>query len=116
MMLVQFKGPPNACRQTLTKSCLAVGSPMGQRERDICAGVRSVKIFWPETSIGQPICRQTATLNRNTKEIRGLTENMKVSRDDVLKAGERIAGDVERTPLIRSDIAGTRVWLKCECL
>ena len=45
-----------------------------------------------------------------------MTENMKVSRDDVLKAGERIAGDVERTPLIQSDIAGTRVWLKCECL
>ena len=28
----------------------------------------------------------------------------------------RIAGLVERTPLIESDVAGARVWLKCECL
>ena len=33
-----------------TKSCLAVGSPMGQRGRDICAGVPPVKIFWSLTS------------------------------------------------------------------
>src|SRR6185503_19060052 len=41
---------------------------------------------------------------------------MAVTRDDVLAAGERIAGLVERTPLIESAIAGARVWLKCECL
>jgi threonine dehydratase len=35
---------------------------------------------------------------------------------DVLAAAERIAGLVERTPLIKTEIAGTRVWLKCECL
>ena len=29
---------------------------------------------------------------------------------------ERIAGTVERTPLIESKVAGTGVWLKCECL
>ena len=39
-----------------------------------------------------------------------------LSRDDVLKAAERIAPEVERTPLIESEIAGQRVWLKCECL
>jgi threonine dehydratase len=35
-----------------------------------------------------------------------------VTRDDVIAAAERIAGLVERTPLIRTDIG----WLKCECL
>lgn len=39
-----------------------------------------------------------------------------VSRDDVVEAGRRIAGSVERTPLVESEFAGTRVWLKCECL
>jgi len=39
-----------------------------------------------------------------------------VTRDDVLKAAERVAGLVERTPLIESDVGGSRIWLKCECL
>ena len=39
-----------------------------------------------------------------------------VNRDDVVEAGHRIAGCVERTPLIESEVAGTRIWLKCECL
>ena len=39
-----------------------------------------------------------------------------ISREDVLEAAERIAGLVERTPLIETRIAGQRVWLKCECL
>ncbi len=39
-----------------------------------------------------------------------------MTREDVLAAAKRIAGEVERTPLIESDIAGQRVWLKCECL
>ena len=39
-----------------------------------------------------------------------------VSREDVIEAAARIAGLVQRTPLIESEIAGTRVWLKCECL
>jgi len=34
----------------------------------------------------------------------------------VIEAAERISGLVERTPLIESDVAGARVWLKCECL
>jgi threonine dehydratase len=34
----------------------------------------------------------------------------------VIGAGERIAGLVERTPLIESEVEGTRIWLKCECL
>ena len=36
--------------------------------------------------------------------------------DDVVKAAARIGRFVERTPLIESEVGGTRVWLKCECL
>jgi threonine dehydratase len=39
-----------------------------------------------------------------------------VSRKDVVEAAERIAGQVERTPLLETRIRGQRVWLKCECL
>src|SRR5215217_3973242 len=39
-----------------------------------------------------------------------------LTRDDVIAAAERIAGLVEKTPLIESEVAGTRIWLKCECL
>ena len=41
---------------------------------------------------------------------------LEVTRDDVLGAAARISGQVERTPLIESEIRGVRVWLKCECL
>ena len=34
----------------------------------------------------------------------------------MVAAARRIAGQVERTPLVESKIDGTRVWLKCECL
>jgi threonine dehydratase len=34
----------------------------------------------------------------------------------VIAAAERISGLVDRTPLVESEIAQTRVWLKCECL
>src|SRR4051794_9878523 len=39
-----------------------------------------------------------------------------VDRDDVIEAGKRIEGLVQRTPLIESEVRGLRVWLKCECL
>ena len=39
-----------------------------------------------------------------------------MTHDDVVAAAQRIAGEVERTPLVESDIAGTKVWLKLECL
>ena len=32
------------------------------------------------------------------------------------EAAARIAGLVEKTPMIESDVAGARIWLKCECL
>jgi threonine dehydratase len=34
----------------------------------------------------------------------------------VVAAGARIAGQVLKTPLIESEVAGTPIWLKCECL
>jgi threonine dehydratase len=45
-----------------------------------------------------------------------LAKSVIVTRYDVLGAAKRIDGLVERTPLIESEVAGTRVWLKCECL
>jgi threonine dehydratase len=39
-----------------------------------------------------------------------------VNRDDVVEAQDRIAGLVERTPLIQSEIHHTFHHLKCECL
>ena len=35
---------------------------------------------------------------------------------DVLAAAARIAGKVVRTPLVEAQLAGRRIWLKCECL
>jgi threonine dehydratase len=58
------------------------------------------------------ICRCCATVERKDRVINQLT----VTREDVVTAGERIAGLVERTPLIASEIGGVQVWLKCECL
>lgn len=39
-----------------------------------------------------------------------------MSRDDVVAAAARIGDLVEHTPLLESEVRGTRVWLKCECL
>ncbi len=39
-----------------------------------------------------------------------------VTRDDVVAAAARISADVARTPLIETEIRGSRAWLKCECL
>jgi threonine dehydratase len=39
-----------------------------------------------------------------------------VTRNDVVEAAERIAGLVEKTPIIEARISGHTVWLKCECL
>jgi threonine dehydratase len=42
--------------------------------------------------------------------------SVSVTQAEVLEAGKRIAGSVERTPLIESDLRGGKFWLKCECL
>ena len=39
-----------------------------------------------------------------------------MSRDDVVAAAARIGDLVQHTPLLESEVRGTRVWLKCECL
>jgi threonine dehydratase len=62
------------------------------------------------------VCRQTATVDRKDCKISNLAQGLIVGRDDVVAAAERIGGLVEKTPLIESEIGGTRVWLKCECL
>ncbi|MFL6795635.1 MAG: threonine/serine dehydratase [Sphingomicrobium sp.] len=62
-----------------------------------------------QTILGN-VCRQTATVDRKGSVIKQL------SQKDVASASDRIAGLVERTPLIESEIGGIRVWLKCECL
>ena len=43
-------------------------------------------------------------------------DRLLVDRDDVIAAGERVRSLVQRTPLIESEVAGSRIWLKCECL
>ena len=45
-----------------------------------------------------------------------MTDEVKLSRNDILEAAERITGTVERTPLIEAEIRGARLWLKCESL
>ena len=45
-----------------------------------------------------------------------MSETPTVTRDDVLAAALRIAGAVEHTPLIETQICGRRMWLKCESL
>jgi threonine dehydratase len=39
-----------------------------------------------------------------------------VTLNDVIEAAARIDGFVQRTPLLESNVAGRRIWLKCECL
>ena len=89
---------------------------MGQRERDICGGYPQVKVFCPCFRSAGNICRRCATVDRNVRKINDLTMSVSVIRAEVLEAGKRIAGSVERTPLIESDIRGGQFWLKCECL
>ncbi|MEO8454726.1 MAG: threonine/serine dehydratase [Sphingomicrobium sp.] len=45
-----------------------------------------------------------------------LTKSPVIEHGDIVEAAKRIAGQVARTPLVESLIAGTRLWLKCECL
>ncbi len=89
---------------------------MGQRKRDICAGAPARKIFWTLWMILGSVCRQTATVDRKDRKIKDLANSCEVTREDVIEAGERVSGLVERTPLIESEIRGAKVWLKCECL
>ena len=89
---------------------------MGQRKRDIWTGVPPVKNVWAPSGDLPEFCRRTATVERKDRVISGLMDAVRVTRDDVLAATKRIAREVERTPLIESEVAGVRIWLKCECL
>src|SRR5436190_12538982 len=68
-----------------------------------------------------PICNDPVsggphggTFRRKSKELNDLSNLPSVTRNDVLAAAKRIAGSVERTPLIEAQIGGHTVWLKCE--
>ena len=45
-----------------------------------------------------------------------MPDEVKLSRNDIIAAAERIGGLVERTPLIEAETRGHRLWLKCESL
>jgi threonine dehydratase len=45
-----------------------------------------------------------------------LSNGVRITRDDVEAAGERVRDCIEQTPLVESEIDGRRVWLKCESL
>jgi threonine dehydratase len=89
---------------------------MGQRRRDICLGFPPVKLLWNSNSNLPEFSRQTATVEPKDRVISSLTEAVRITRDDVVEAADRIAGKVERTSLIETEIGGVRTWLKCECL
>lgn len=57
-----------------------------------------------------------ATGQRKRRKDKRLTDNIAISREDVLSAAKRIAGHVLRTPLKECVISGRKVWLKCESL
>jgi threonine dehydratase len=89
---------------------------MGQRERDICLRVPTVKNFCPQKVKLGNIRHSIATVHRKGWKINNLQDAPVVTRDNVVDAAKRIAGLIEQTPLIETEINGTRVWLKCECL
>ncbi len=45
-----------------------------------------------------------------------MNDTQTVTRTDVVEAGRRIAASIEHTPLVKSDLDGRTIWLKCECL
>ena len=109
-MLVQLKGPPTV---SSTKAALRLEVPWGSGARYMCGGPH-VKIFWtPVDDLGS-ICRPTATVQRKGSVIKQLLNQSPAMM--WWRLAERIAGLVERTPLIATEIAGDRIWLKCECL
>ena len=89
---------------------------MGQRERDICVGVFTVKNVWTSNAVFSPFCHSIITVDRKDFIINTLTSSALVTRRDVVSAAQRIAGEVQQTPLIESEVAGHRIRLKCECL
>jgi threonine dehydratase len=89
---------------------------MGQRTRDIWLGVTTVKFFCPPNREGTHVYHYFATADRKDRIINTLTDVALVTREHVVAAAERIGVEVERTPLIESEVAGERVSLKCECL
>jgi threonine dehydratase len=89
---------------------------MGQRRRDICVGVPPVKFFWPPNGNLWAACHQFITIDRKDWVISSLIEGTRLTHGDVVEATRRIAGEVQQTPLIETEIGEVRAWLKCDCL
>ena len=79
-------------------------------------GYRCKDFLPPKTAIQGTFCHHFATVGRKDTDINILTRASQVTRDDVIAAAGRIAGEVERTPLIETEVNGLRTWFKCECL
>lgn len=79
-------------------------------------GDSTVKNVWASNAVFSSFCHSIVTADRKDFIINTLTSSTLVTREDVVSAAKRIAGDVERTPLIESEVAGEQIWLKCECL
>jgi threonine dehydratase len=73
-------------------------------------------LFGGQFVTARRICHRFATVQRKVSNINTLSHAATVTREDVVAAKERIAAEVDRTPLIESEVGGVRVWLKCECL
>ena len=73
-------------------------------------------MFAPRTAVFSAFCHATVTTDRKDFIINTLTSSALITREDVVAAAKRIEKNVQHTPLIESEVAGTPIWLKCECL
>ena len=88
---------------------------MGQRGAIYVGGPPCKDFLVGDSGIGW---RYVADLQRLIERVKyqPLSKPLAVSHQDVVEAAQRIAGLVERTPLVESEIDGVRIHLKCECL
>jgi len=85
----------------------------------MCGGALAQEFLVPAAQMRQvlsPICNGSADETGKARKISDLQDSVAVTREDVVEAGNRIAEQVVRTPLVQAQAAGRAVWLKCECL
>lgn len=87
---------------------------MGQRGRDIWSGSGQVKTFGTGLRAKRSTCRPSVTARPFALHFQRVVTVVELSREDVIRARERIAGKIVVTPLIEAEIRGVPVWLKCE--
>src|SRR5215213_10062501 len=88
---------------------------MGQRGAIYVWGTPRASFFGPHSPDPLRFVPEPQQSTEKLKKFRSLTVQS-VDRQDVLEAQQRIAGLVERTPLIESEVGGVSVTFKCECL